>query len=129
MDSEWEQSRIESILETVNSLDDLTAEVVAELRYATKQSLTIEKFKVSLEQYHDWVDKVGDDNRGVEFDGRTKCLVLKAYPGRMHEIATDVIRNFLWEVKDRLETATGLIYESTGSAGKSTVRLICVVCL
>src|SRR4030088_1299011 len=40
MDSEWEQSRIDSILETVNSLDDLTAEVVAELRYATKQSLT-----------------------------------------------------------------------------------------
>lgn len=109
MDSEWEESQFESILDSVDSLDDLTPEVIAELRVWIKKSPTIEKFKNLWEQYmyDDWVDKFGKGDQGVEFDGQTECLVHKPYPGWMGAVTSaDVIFKLLWKLKKKLKTAT-----------------------
>lgn len=108
------QGQIERILD--RSLDKLSAEDVMELRRTSERSLVLDK--VSPAEYLNWLDKVGDDIRGVEYDAQNACIVLKGCPGWMHEAATGVIyRRLFGELEDRLSAATVSDYMLTGSIG------------
>lgn len=109
------RNQIKYILDRVRSLDDLSADDIAELRCISQQSLIIDKFKISRAQYWDWVAKVGDDIRGVEFNAQDGCIILKEYPGWMHEAATHLLSRLFIDLEDRLSAATGSYYDSTGS--------------
>jgi hypothetical protein len=99
-------------------LDDLSADDVIELRRISERSLVLDKFKVSPAEYWNWLDKVGDDIRGVEYDAQNERIVLKERPGWMHEAATWLIgRRLFGELEDRLSAATGSRYFLTGSTG------------
>lgn len=107
--------RINRILDRVDSLDDLSADDIIELRCTSESSLVIDKFKVSSAEYRDWIHKVGDDIRGVEYDARNARIVLKGGPGWIHETAADVVREVLYQIRDRLNTAPGPRYSLSGS--------------
>jgi hypothetical protein len=110
------QHQIERILNRTHSLDDLSADDVIELRHLSERSLVIDKFKVSPAEYRYWLDKVGDDIRGVEYDTQNACLVLKERPGWMHETVTRVIDSRLFgDLEDMLSATTGSRYFLTGS--------------
>jgi hypothetical protein len=112
------QHQIDRILDSIHSLDDLSADDVIELRRISERSLVLDKFKVSPAEYQNWVDKVGGANRGVEYDAQNACLVLKERPGWMHEAASQLISSrLLRELEDRLSAATGSRYFLTGSTG------------
>lgn len=97
------------------SLDNLSAEDIMELRRKSEHSLVLDN--VSSAEYLKWLDKVGDDIRGVEYDAQNACIVLKGYPGWMHEAAVDEVREVLCQIRDRLSAATGSSYILTGSTG------------
>ncbi|PCH08374.1 Hypothetical protein PENO1_007020 [Penicillium occitanis (nom. inval.)] len=112
-------NQIKHILDRVRSLEDLSADDIAELRCVSQQSLIINKFEISPTQYWNWVGKVGD--YGVEFDAQDKCIVLKEYPGWMHEATTHSLSRLFMDLEDRLSAATGLYYDSTGSTSYELV--------
>ncbi|OKL58738.1 hypothetical protein UA08_06187 [Talaromyces atroroseus] len=105
------QGQIERILD--HSLDNLSAEDVMELRRTSERSPVLDK--VSPAEYLNWLDKVGDDIRGAEYDAQNACIVLKGCPGWMHEAAADVVREVFYQIRDRLSAATGSDYILTGS--------------
>ncbi|GAD97168.1 hypothetical protein TSTA_041500 [Paecilomyces variotii No. 5] len=110
------QDQFERILARVHSLDDLSADVVVELRRISEGSLVLDKFKVPTAEYWNWLDKVGDDIRGVEYDAQNARIALKGGPGWMHEAASQLINSrLLRELEDRLSAATGSRYFLTGS--------------
>lgn len=113
-------NQIKHILDRVRSLEELSADDIAELRRVSQQPLIINKFEISHTQYRNWVGKVGDD--GVEFDAQDKCTILKEYPGWMHEATTHSLSRLFIDLEDRLSAATGLYYDSTGSTSKYTIR-------
>lgn len=86
MEDQEHMDRINRILDRVDSLDDLSADDIIELRRISESSLVIDKFKVSSAEYSDWIHKVGDDIRGVEYDARNARIVLKGGPKWMHEL-------------------------------------------
>ena len=87
-----------------------------ELRRTSERSLVLGN--VSPAEYLKWLDKVGDDIRGVEYDAQNACIVFKGCSGWMHEAATGVIYGRLFgELGDRLSAATGSEYMLTGSTG------------
>lgn len=119
------QDQIEHILHRVQSLDDLSVDDVIELRRVSEQSIVLDKFKVSPAQYYDWLDKVGDDIRGVEYNAQNACIILKGGPGWMHEAATGVIyRRLFGELEDRLSAATSSLYVLTGSKSEYNLKPI-----
>jgi hypothetical protein len=90
---------IECILNRTQSLNDLSADDIIELGHISKRSLVINKVRVSLTDYRNWLDKlVGDDIRGVEYDAQNTCLVLKEFPGLIHEVAADVVREIFYQI-------------------------------
>ncbi|KAH8692373.1 hypothetical protein BGW36DRAFT_363365 [Talaromyces proteolyticus] len=99
------QNKIEQILDKVHSLSDLSADKVDELRRVSENSIVINKFKVSPTEYHDWLNKIGNDNRGIEFDAQNACLILKGRSGWMHEAATGIIYIFFDKIRERLSAA------------------------
>lgn len=108
------QGQIERILD--RSLDNLSAEDVMELRRTSERSLVLDK--VSPAEYLNWLDKVGDDIRGVEYDAQNACIVLKGCPDWMRDAASQLISSRLFrDLQDRLKAATGSDYILTGSAG------------
>lgn len=109
------QSQINRILDRVRSLDDLSINDVLELRSLSEQSIVLDKFKVSPAEYWNWLDKVGDDIRGVEYDAQNARIVLKGGPGWIHEAAADTVREVFYQIRDRLSAATGSDYVLTGS--------------
>lgn len=118
------QREIERILDRVQSLDDLSADDVIELRRLSEHSLVLNKFKVSPTAYRDWLDKIGGDIRGVEYDAQNAYVVLKGCPGFMHEAATGVLHEFLVEIRKKLNDATGLCYYLSGSQGEHNLESI-----
>lgn len=113
------QYQIARILDRIHSLDDLSADDITELRRVSEHSLVIDKFKVSAAEYWNWLDKIGDEIRGVEYDAQNACIILKGGPGWMHEAATDVVREVFYQIRDRLNAATGSRYSLTSSIGMS----------
>lgn len=109
------QDQIECILDRIHSLDDLSANDVIELRRISEASLVFDKFKVSSAEYWQWLDRVGDDIRGVEYDAQNARIVLKGGPGWMHEAAVGIIYELLLPLRDRLNAVTGSRYSLTGS--------------
>lgn len=109
--------RINRILDRVDSLNDLSGDDIMELRCISESSLIIDKFKVSSAEYWDWIHKVGDDIRGVEYDAQNAHIVLKGGPKWMHETAADVVREVFYQMRDRLNAATGSRYFLTGGTG------------
>lgn len=119
------QVQINRILDRVHSLNDLSADNIIELRRISEHSLILDKFKVSSAEYWNWLDKVGDDIRGVECDAQNACIVLKGCPGWMYEAVIDVIRRRLFsELEDRLSTATSLNYVSISSKSEYNLEMI-----
>ena len=49
-------------------MDDLSINDVPELRSLSEQCIVLDKFKVSPAEYWNWLDKVGDDIYGAEYD-------------------------------------------------------------
>ncbi|KUL84435.1 hypothetical protein ZTR_08795 [Talaromyces verruculosus] len=117
MEDQARMDRINRILDRVDSLDDLSADDIIELRHISESSLVIDKFKVSSAEYWDWINKVGDNIRGVEYDARNARIILKGGPKWMHEAATGVIYVFLDKIRDTLNAATGSDYSLSGSKG------------
>lgn len=111
------KDQIDRSLDQIHSLDDLTAETVIELRHISDCSLVLDKFNVSPAAFWNWYDKLGDDTRGVEYDAQIARIVLKEYPGWMHEAVTGVVNGFLGEIRRKLNDATGLWYHLVGSTG------------
>jgi hypothetical protein len=74
------QSQINGILNRVRSLEDLSINDVLELRNLSEQSIVLGKFNVSPAEYWNWLDKFGDDIRGVEYDAQNTRIVLKGGP-------------------------------------------------
>ncbi|KAH8696470.1 hypothetical protein BGW36DRAFT_428478 [Talaromyces proteolyticus] len=109
------RSQIDRMLDRVHSLDDLSADNAIELRRISERSLVINKFKIASAEYQNWINKVGDDIRGVEYDAQNACIMLKERPGRMNEAAADVVREVFHQIRDRL-SGTGSRYFLTGSA-------------
>ncbi|EED14725.1 hypothetical protein TSTA_042000 [Talaromyces stipitatus ATCC 10500] len=109
------QDQIDHILDRVHSLDDLSAEDIMELRCLSEQSIIMDKFKVSPAQYYDWLDKISDGIRGVEYDAQNACIILKGGPGWMREAATGILYELLLPLRDRMSAATGSLYFLTGS--------------
>jgi hypothetical protein len=109
------QCQINRILDRVRSLDDLSADDVIELRSLFEQSIVLEKFKVARTEYWNWLDKIGDDICGVEYDAQNACIVLKGCPGWMHEAVADAVYEVFYQIRDRLSAATGSRYILTGS--------------
>jgi hypothetical protein len=118
------QDQIEHILHRVQSLDDLSVDDVIELRSLSEQSIVLDQFKVSPAQYHDWLDKVGDDIRGVEYNALNACIILKGGPGWMHEAATGIIYRRLFGVLEDRLSATSSLYVLTGSKSEHNLRPI-----
>lgn len=116
------QNQIEHILSRAHSLEDLTADEIAELRCVSQQSLVIDKFEISPTQYWDWVGKVGDN--GVEFNAQDECIILKEYPGWMHEATTHMLSRLFNDLEDRLGANTGSYYDSTGSTSMYITRCV-----
>ncbi|KAI7969098.1 hypothetical protein EIK77_006003 [Talaromyces pinophilus] len=85
------RDQIERILDRVHSLDDLSADDIIELRHLSEQSIVINRFKIFPAQYYDWLDRIGDNICGVEYDAQHACVILKGGPSWMHEAAADVI--------------------------------------
>lgn len=118
------QDLIERIIDRAHSLDDLSADDVLEIRCLSEQSIIINKFKVTFAQYCDWLDRIGDDIRGVEYDAQNACIIVKGGPGWMREAATWLIgTRLLGELEDRLSAATGSPYDLTGSIGKYRLNI------
>ncbi|OKL55671.1 hypothetical protein UA08_09025 [Talaromyces atroroseus] len=109
------QDQIERILDRIHSLDDLSANDITELRRISEHSLVLDKFKISPTEYRNWLDTVGNDIRGVEYDAQKACLVLKERPGWMHGTAAGIVYGLLFSLQYRLESTTGIRYLSTGS--------------
>jgi hypothetical protein len=109
------QDQIDRILDRARSLDDLSADDLTELRCVSEHSLVLDKSKVSPAEYWNWLDKIGDDIRGVEYDAQNARIVLKGGPGWMHEAAADVVREVFYQIRDRLSAATGSEYFLTGA--------------
>lgn len=101
---------------------DLSASDIIELRSLSEQSIILDKFKISPAEYSNWLDKVGNDIRGVEYDAQNARIVLKGGPGWMHEAATGIITELLFSLRDRMSAATGSDYIWTGSKGKHYLR-------
>ncbi|KAF3407157.1 hypothetical protein DPV78_000013, partial [Talaromyces pinophilus] len=114
MGDQARMDRVNRILDRVDSLNDLSADDIIELRHISESSLVIDKFKVSSAEYWDWINKVGDNIRGVEYDARNAPIVLKGGRKWMHEAATGVIYVFLDKIRDTLNAATGLDYSLSG---------------
>jgi hypothetical protein len=121
------QGQTERILDRIHSLDDLSVDDVIELRRISEHSLVLDKFKVAPAEYWNWLDKVGDDIRGVEYNAQNACIILKGGSGWMHETAADVVREVFYLIRDRLVAATGSRYFLTGS--KSEYNLKPIYCL
>lgn len=96
-------------------MDDLSINDVLELRSLSEQSIVLSKFKVSPGEYWNWLDKVGDDIRGVEYDAQNARIILKGGPCWIHEAAADIVREVFYQIRDRLSSATGSDYVLTGS--------------
>lgn len=121
------RNQIKHILDRVRSLDDLSADDIAKLRCINRweisqRFLIINKLEISPILYLDWVYKVGDD--GVEFNAQGKCIVLKEYPGWMHEATTHLLGRLFINLEDRLSAVTGSYYDSTGSTSKNITRCV-----
>lgn len=121
------QDQIDHILGRVRSLDDLSIEDVTELRYISEHSLILDKLKVSPSEYREWLDKVGEDIRGVEYDAQNACIVLKGGPSWMHEATIGIIYELLLPLRDRMSAATRSNYTLMGS--KSEYNLEPIYCL
>ncbi|EED23099.1 hypothetical protein TSTA_065540 [Talaromyces stipitatus ATCC 10500] len=110
------KDRIDRILDRIHSLEeDLAVDDIIELRRISESSRVLDKFKVSRAEYWNWLDKIGDDTRGVEYDAQNARIVLKGGLGWMHEAAADVVRKVLYQIRDRLNATTGSRYFLTGS--------------
>lgn len=99
------QVQIDQILGRVRTLDDLSTEDVIELRHISEHSLMLDKFKVSPTEYCKWLEKVGDDIRGVEYDAQNACIVLKGCPSWMHEAAVGIVYELLLPLQDKMSAA------------------------
>ena len=97
-------NQIKHILNRVHSLEDLSADDIAELRCVSQQSLSISEYEISPTRYWNSVGKVGD--YGVEFDAQDKCIILKEYPGWMHEATTHSLSRLFMDLEDTLSAAT-----------------------
>lgn len=118
------QREIERIFDQVHSLDDLSLDIISELRRISRNSFVIEKFTVSPTQYYEWIKKVGDDYHGVEYDAQNACLILREHPRWMHETTTLLVNRCLDKINGRLMAATGSYYDLTGSNGKLPITVI-----
>jgi hypothetical protein len=67
-----------------------------ELRRTSERSLVLDK--VSPAEHLNWLDKVGDDIRGIEYDAQKACIILKGCAGWMHEAAADVVREVFCQI-------------------------------
>ena len=114
--------RILNRVQTVQSLDDLSFLDVTVLRNLSHQCLVLDKFKISHAQYHDWLDKVGHNIRGVEYDAQNARIVLKGGPGWVRETAAGLSKEFLGLLRDKLSAATGSPYFLTVYVGPSADR-------
>lgn len=119
--------QISCILDRVRSSDDLSADDIIELRRISEHSLVLNKFKISPAEYWNWLNKVGDDIRGVKYDAQNACVVLKGRPSWMHETTIGIVYELLLPLRDRMGAATGLDYALTGS--KSEYDLEPIYCL
>ncbi|KAF4944763.1 hypothetical protein F66182_18642, partial [Fusarium sp. NRRL 66182] len=90
------QGQIDRILGRVRSLADLSVEFL-------------------LLSIREWLDKVGDDIRGVEYDAQNACIVLKGGPSWMHEATIGIIYELLLPLRDRMSAATRSNYTLMGS--------------
>lgn len=118
------QREIERILDQVHSLDDLTLDIISEIRRRSRNPFTIRRFTVSPTQYYEWVKKVGDDYRGVEYDAQNSCLILREHPRWMHKSTTLLVNRCLDQINGRLMAATGSYYDLMGSNGKLPSRVV-----
>ncbi|KAH8691231.1 hypothetical protein BGW36DRAFT_261421, partial [Talaromyces proteolyticus] len=110
------QDQIKHILQDVSCLMDLSIEHINRLRGVTEAPFAIDKFQVSMADYCEWLSILGDDIRGIELDGQRQRLVFKECPGAMHEIAVDVVREFLLQpLRDRLNAVTQSHHSLMGS--------------
>ncbi|KAF3389684.1 hypothetical protein DPV78_011667 [Talaromyces pinophilus] len=75
------QRQINGILNRVRSLDDLSINDVLELRSLSEQCIVLDKFRASPAEYWNWLDKFGDDIRGVEYDAQNAREKLSAATG------------------------------------------------
>lgn len=118
MNSNNENEGIGLILRDVHSIGELSLEHIDQIR--SEQTIEIDKFQVSCGEFLEWVDQVGSDIRGIEYDAQARHLIIKQCPSGLHETASVALGDWLGVVGRALGQATGSDFERKGTQGKQT---------
>jgi hypothetical protein len=110
--------RIESILKNVHCINDLTLDHITEIQ-ALGQTVEIDQFNVSGWEFSNWIEQVGSDIRGIEYDAQTQRLNVKKPPRTQHGSAAQTFVNWMsGNLSDKLKQAIGGNFSSYGDTGK-----------
>lgn len=92
------------ILGDVESIKDITAEHLDELRETGLGRFPIIKFNVTPSEYRDWRKLRGG---GYEYDAQSERLVIKAAWGMLHDGVNLGFQNWFTEISRRMRNLTG----------------------
>lgn len=101
---------VEEVLKNVESLDDLTDEVVWKLRAIIPEAFPVQKFHVTPLGYQNWL-RGREDIRGVEYDSKKSRIIVNTLSGVLHSQACDVFTAWLREVSKEMDQTTGSTYK------------------
>ncbi|KAL1965175.1 hypothetical protein VTN77DRAFT_5929 [Rasamsonia byssochlamydoides] len=101
---------VEEVLKNVESLDDLTDEVVGKLREIVPESFSIAKFHVTPLGYQRWL-RGREDIRGVEYDSKENRIIVNTLPQALHTKTCNVFSTWLPEVGNGIYQETGSTYD------------------